>query len=132
MPSKRFILMGRNRELSKIDQARLDRLRNLNGNINTGMLLTQYFHRVLDKKTVDQFRKGLKLWLDLVKESGLKPFKELSKTVLKYQDRIEVYIKSLLTTAVSEGINNKIKVLKRVGYGYSNQDSFINKILRNA
>ncbi|MGZ3771360.1 MAG: transposase [Bdellovibrio sp.] len=47
----------------------------------------------------------------------------------KYQSHIEIYIKSRLTTAVSEGLNNKIKVPKRVGYTYANQISFQNKIL---
>ena len=43
---------------------------------------------------------------------------------------IEAYIKSRLTTAVAEGLNNKIKVLKRMGYGYSNPTSFCRKILQ--
>ena len=132
MPSKRFILMERERDLSKKDQSRLERLRQLNGNINTAMMLVEYFHAVLDKKTVAQYRQGLKLWLDLVEASKLEPLKEFSKTIIKYQDRIETYIESHLTTAVSEGINNKIKVLKRVGYGYTNQESFMNKILQRA
>jgi hypothetical protein len=55
---------------------------------------------------------------------------EFLKTVKKYQHRIETYISSHLTTAVSEGINNKIKVLKRVGYTYTNEESFKNKILQ--
>lgn len=130
MPSKRFILMERKRDLSTKDQKRLDTLRQLNQNIHTGMLLIEYFHRILDKKSVAQFRKGLKLWEELVNETSLKPFYKFLKTVKKYQDRIEIYIRSRLTTAVSEGINNKIKVLKRVGYTYTNQISFKNKILQ--
>ena len=43
---------------------------------------------------------------------------------------IEAYIKSNLTTAISEGLNNKIKVLKRMGYGYSNVESFQLQILQ--
>jgi transposase len=130
MPSKRFILMERERDLSRQDQSRLDRLRKLNQNINTAMILIEYFHAVLDKKTVIEYRKGLSLWRDLVLTSDLEPFKKFLKTVTKYQDRIETYIESHLTTAVSEGINNKIKVLKRVGYTYTNQESFQNKILQ--
>jgi len=130
MPTKRFILMERKKHLSDKDQGRLDKLRRLNQNIHSAMLLIEYFHRILDKKTVQQFRKGLKLWEELVVESELTPFIDFLKTVKKYQDRIEVYIRSHLTTAVSEGINNKIKVLKRVGYTYTNESSFQHKILQ--
>jgi transposase len=77
-----------------------------------------------------QFRNGLKLWEELVSQSGLKPFEKFLKTIKKYQERIEIYIRSRLTTAVSEGINNKITVLKRVGYTDTNQISFKNKILQ--
>lgn len=130
MPSNRFILVERSKEIGERDRNRLAKLRKLNENINTAMLLIEYFHKILDKKTVDSFRKGLVLWQELVEQSKLKPFQDFLNTVRKYQDRIETYIKSHLTTAVSEGLNNKIKVLKRVGYTYTNETSFQNKILQ--
>ena len=65
-----------------------------------------------------------------VRESGLKAFRKLATTIRKYRLNIESYIKSKLTTAVSEGLNNKIKVLKRMGYGYTNEESFQLKILQ--
>lgn len=128
--SKRFILVEREKDLSKDDLKRLKRLREVNENINTAMLLVEYFHAVLDKKNVKEFRKGLELWYGLVKESGLKPLKDFARLVRKYRLNIETYIRSHLTTAVSEGLNNKIKVLKRMGYGYTNEESFMNKILQ--
>lgn len=130
MPSKKFILVERARELSKKDQNQLEKLRQLNQKIHSAMLLIEYFHKVLDKTKVGAFRQGLRLWTELVIESKLEPFANFLETIKKYQDRIEVYIRSRLTTAVSEGINNKIKVLKRVGYAYTNEKSFQNKILQ--
>lgn len=129
-PSRRFVLMERNRELSKSDQKMLDRMREENKNIHNAMLIVEYFHVLLDKKTVTEFRKSLALWKGLVEDSGLEPLKKFSKLVTKYVAYIETYIKSHLTTAVSEGLNNKIKVLKRMGYGYTNEESFMNKILQ--
>ena len=60
----------------------------------------------------------------------LKSFKKFALKIMKYRKHIEAYIKSNLTTAVSEGLNNKIKVFKRAGYNYTNEDSFKNKILQ--
>lgn len=129
-PSRRFVLVEREKDLSKSDQKMLERLREVNQNIHNAMLITEYFHAVLDRKNVKEFRKALGLWYRLVKESGLEPFRKFARLVRKYRLNIETYIRTHLTTAVSEGLNNKIKVLKRMGYGYSNEKSFMNKILQ--
>ncbi len=129
-PHRRFILMARTKYLSKSEQKLLDKLRKANEPIHTAMLLVEYFHKALDKKSVKTFRRVLLDWYQLVRESNLKPFKRLAKTIRKYRKNIEAYITSRLTTAVAEGLNNKIKVLKRMGYGYSNPISFCRKILQ--
>lgn len=129
-PHRRFVLVEKEKKLEFKDLRMLDRLKELNKNILNGMILVEYFHVILDKKDVVEFRKALTLWYRLVRESGLNAFRKLAKTIRKYRLNIESYIKSKLTTAVSEGINNKIKVLKRMGYGYTNEDSFQFKILQ--
>ena len=129
--SKRFILVERDKDkLPQSDHDDLAKLKMLNENINTAMILVEYFHRLLDRKTVKTFKTGLDKWFGLVKVSGLNPLKAFAKLVKKYLKEIETYVSSHLTTAVSEGLNNKIKVLKRMGYGYMNQKSFMNKILQ--
>ena len=108
----------------------LEELKKINSNIFNGMILVEHFHRILDKTKVNEFRKSLVLWYQLVRESGLKPFRRFANTIRKYRKNIESYVKSKLTTAVSEGLNNKIKTLKRMAYGYKNKESFLNKILQ--
>lgn len=129
-PHRRFVLVEKEKKLEKKDLKMLDRLKELNKNILNGMILVEHFHTILDKKEVVEFRKSLTLWYRLIRESGLKPFKKLASTIRKYRLNIESYIRSKLTTAVSEGLNNKIKVLKRMGYGYTNEESFQLKILQ--
>lgn len=127
---RRFILMERNPNLSIEEQNLLGKLKMLNTNINAGMLIVDYFHKVLDKTSIPKFRRALVQWYQLVRESKLKRFRKFAMQVRKYRLNIEAYIKSNLTTAISEGLNNKIKVLKRMGYGYSNIESFQLKILQ--
>ena len=129
-PHRRFILMAREKKLTRSEQKMLDKLRDTNKEIHVGMLLVEYFHRALDKATVPSFRKALTAWYLLVRESKLEPFLRLAKTIRRYRRQIESYIKSGLTTAVAEGLNNKIKTLKRMGYGYTNPRSFCLKILQ--
>lgn len=129
-PHRRFVLVEKEKKLSSGDAKMLEQLKNLNSNILNAMILVEHFHSFLDKKDVSEFRKSLTLWCRLVRESKLKPFRDFARTLRKYRRNIETYIKSRLTTAVSEGLNNKIKVLKRMAYGYSNQESFLNKVLQ--
>jgi transposase len=129
-PHRRFVLVEREKKLKKEDVKMLDRLKEINKNILNGMILVEHFHRMLDKTDVVEFRKSLKLWYGLVRESRLTAFKKLSALIRKYRGYIEAYINFKLTTAKSEGLNNKIKVLRRSGYGYTNQDSYLNKILQ--
>jgi transposase len=129
-PHRRFILVAREKDLSKAEQKLLDKLREVNEPIHTAMLLVDYFHRALDKTSLKKFRQALAIWYKVVRESKLEPFIKLSKTIRRYRKNIEAYIESRLTTAVAEGLNNKIKVLKRMGYGYSNPVSFCRKILQ--
>jgi transposase len=129
-PHRRFILVAREKDLSKAEQKLLDKLRKVNQSIHTAMLLVEYFHKALDKTSIKSFRQTLLTWYLVVRESKLEPFIKLAKTIRRYRLNIEAYIKSRLTTAAAEGLNNKIKVLKRMGYGYTNPTSFCRKILQ--
>lgn len=129
-PHRRFILVAREKDLSKSEQKLLDKLRRMNESIHTAMLLVEYFHKALDKTSVKSFQQTLLTWYRVVRESKLIPFLELARTIRKYRKNIEAYITSRLTTAVAEGLNNKIKVLRRMGYGYTNPISYCRKILQ--
>ncbi len=129
-PHRRFVLVEKEKKLKKGDIKMLDRLKEINKNVLNGMILVEHFHRMLDKTSVIEFRKSLILWYGLVREAGLTSFRKLAKLIRKYRRNIEAYINSKLTTAKSEGLNNKIKVLRRAAYGYTNQESYLHKILQ--
>lgn len=129
-PHRRFILMARDANLSKSELKLIDKLRLANKDIHCGMLLVEYFHKALDQKTIAAFRKVLVRWYELCRNTRLEPFLQFAKTLRKYRKNIEAYITSRLTTAVVEGLNNKIKVLKRMAYNYTNPISFLRKILQ--
>lgn len=129
-PHRRFVLLSRDADLSKSEMKLIDKLRLANKEIQCSMLMVEYFHKALDEKTVAGFRKVLARWYQLCRNTRYEPFLKFSKTLRKYRKNIEGYITSRLTTAVIEGLNNKIKVLRRMGYGYTNETSFMRKILQ--
>ena len=58
----------------------------------------------------------LNRWIDFVQKSGLSGFDGFIKTLTKYKSTILNYFKSRKNSGFVEGLNNKIKVLKRWCY----------------
>jgi len=129
-PHRRFVLVARDAVLSKSEEKLIDKLRLANKEIQCSMLMVEYFHKALDERTVGGFRKVLMRWYQLCRNTRYQPFLRFAKLLRKYRSNIEGYITSRLTTATIEGLNNKIKVLRRMGYGYTNETSYMRKILQ--
>lgn len=108
-PSRRFILVSREKDLSQKELTLLEKLRDVNKDIHTAMLLVEYFHRAPDKTSVKSFRKALVAWNLVVRESKLEPDRSLAKTIRKYRKNIESYIQSGLTTATAEGLTIRLR-----------------------
>ena len=60
--------------------------------------------------------------------SGLAPVQQFAWRLKGYVDGIIASAVYRLNTSVLEGMNNKIKVIKRVAYGYRDNDYFFLKI----
>ena len=73
-------------------------------------------------------RKAWETWLEMAQSSGLKPLERFAKNLAKRIDGILSHCRWKLNTSVVEGVNNKIKVLKRIAYGYRDEEYFFLKI----
>ena len=60
--------------------------------------------------------------------SGLAPVQQFSRRLKNYVEGIIASASFRMSTSVLEGINNKIKVLKRMAYGYRDNNYFFLKI----
>jgi transposase len=56
-------------------------------------------------------------------------FKESCSTIVNHFERICNYFLNRTTSGVMEGINNRIKLIMRQGYGFSNFDNFRERVL---
>jgi transposase len=90
--------------------------------------LKEMFNEFWDFKTIEEAGGFLAYWCDLVKESGIQPFKKAAKTLLAHWTGIVNYAKSRITNGVLEGINSKIQLAKKRARGYRNINNFINMI----
>jgi len=78
-------------------------------------------------KTVAETK--LILWEKAVRERGPKPFQALLPMLRLWRQEILNYFEYPYTNGFLEGKNNRIKVIKRVAYGYRNAANFRQRIL---
>ena len=69
----------------------------------------------------------LGMWLSIAK----KYFPNSNNTIIRWLDEIISYFDNRTTSGVVEGVNNKLKLIKRSGYGFRNFDNFRVRCLLN-
>ena len=67
-------------------------------------------------------------WIEKVEVSDVKCFRSFIETVKKYESYIGNYFMRRETSGWVEGINNKVKVIKRRCYGITNLKHFFQRI----
>jgi len=77
---------------------------------------------------VDSAKQFLGQWCRKAIASGIKIIQEISKMLLSHKSGILNYFTFKISTGLLEGINNKIKVLKRKIYGFRDFELFKLKI----
>ncbi len=124
--NKRFILM-QNKVTSKKRNI-LEKLSRLNQRVYQAMLLKEQLlsiYRAKDRKTAFI---NLRAWIVAALTSQIPSFVELGFKFFRKRHYILNYFIHKITTSISEGINNKIKRLKRMAYGYKDVKYFLLKI----
>ena len=63
-------------------------------------------------------------WLSQARSLENKAFTKLADTLDEHRKGLLSYFKHRISTGPLEGLNNKIKVLKRMAYGYRDREYF--------
>lgn len=124
--NKRFILM-QNKVTNKQKDV-LDELSRLNEKVYKSMLLKEQFLSLYDAGNRKVAYANLKVWIGVAIRSGIPSFVELGYKFFRKRHYVLNYFVCKITSAISEGINNKIKRLKRTAYGYRDVKYFLLKI----
>lgn len=123
---KKFILM-QNKQTKRRENV-LQKLADLNEPIYRAMLLKEQFLAIYASRNRSSARKALREWIIDAIGSKINAFVELGQKFFRKRHFILNYFICKITTAISEGINNKIKRLKRMAYGYKDVTYFLLKI----
>ncbi len=93
------------------------------------LLKEEFNDKVLKCKNSKEAKIELKRWIQLAKESKIDEFKRCVQVFNRWFEEITNAFDIPYTNSVTEGYNNKIKVLKRLAYGYRNFYRFRKRIL---
>lgn len=125
---QRFILLKNKNNLTERQSATLERLCEINQPIYKALLLKETFLQTYSLSSSNEAEKHLQEWINQARTSDLSPFIELADSVESKIQYILNWFKKKISSAISEGFNNKIKRLKRMAYGYRDVDYFRLKI----
>lgn len=97
--------------------------------LGTAYLLKEKFYEFIDAPNKKTAIKKLHEWYIYVDALNEPEFKTAMNTIINWQDYILNSFDCPYTNGYTEGVNNKVKVLKRNAYGVRNFDRFRNRIL---
>jgi len=88
------------------------------------------FRAILEEEiTPEEADKKLTNWVIEVMEKNNKYLNKFIKTFTKWYDYILNYFDGRWSNGMVEGINNRIKMIKRRAFGYHDFESFRNRVL---
>jgi len=103
---------------------RLNRLLEVNKSINTAYILKEELRAFWDCTTHEEAEQYLSDWLKKAWVSGISLVRKFANMIAGHRIGVLNYFNYPITTGPVEGINNKIKVLKRKAYGYRDVEYF--------
>ena len=80
--------------------------------------------RLFELEDPDEARRGWSDWFDAAESSGIPQLEKFARLKRERLDGLVAHARHRISTGRLEGFNNKIKVAKRIGYGYRDDDYF--------
>ena len=84
--------------------------------------------RLFDLRDEDEARNGWTAWFEGAKASGIPALMRFAELKEKRIDGLIAHASHPISTGKLEGFNNRIKVAKRIAYGYRDEDYFFSLI----
>ena len=124
----RWLLLRNRQNLTHEQAVHLDELLAVNQPLTTVYLLKTQLKELWYAPNETIARQRWREWYRLAMESGLTPLINFARKLKRYLEGIIASARFRLQTSVLEGMNNRIKVIKRMAYGYRDTEYFFLKI----
>lgn len=122
----RYLLLKGQEKIAEDGDARerLNQLLAINQTLSTAYILKEELRRFWRCRDPEQARIFITNWLAEAWASGIDLLVRFANKLVRHLEGILNYFEHRITTGKVEGINNKIKVLKRQAYGYRDTEYF--------
>lgn len=125
----KWLLLKRWDKLSEDDKQRLNVMLYYSPELSQAHYLKELLYRINSADSKDEACRLFKQWIQNADSCGIPTFEKCAATYRHWYTSIINSIKYPYSNGFTEGCNNKIKVLKRNAYGFSNFRRFRNRIL---
>lgn len=124
LSGNRFILLANYESLDTNGMERLNSLLSMNQPLFIAYSLKEQLRGFWMKKNKEEGEQFLKQWcLDAIVQDS-QPLRKIAKTIWGYSQELLNYFIHPISNGKAEGINNKIKTMKRQAYGFRDLDYF--------
>ena len=125
----RWLLLRNRANVRKTqDRIRLRELLDANRALATVYVLKDDLKHLWDYRYVGAAQRFWEEWYARAMRSRLEPLKDFARRLKERIEGVFAHCRHPLHTSLLEGINNKIKVIKRMAYGYRDDEYFFLKI----
>jgi transposase len=125
----RWLLLRNRKNIEKPqDRVRLRELLAANRKLATVYVLKDDLKQLWRYRQTGSAWRFWSQWYSRAIRSRIEPLKSFARRLTAYLPGIVAHCRWPLNTSILEGINNKIKVLKRIAYGYRDDEYFFLKI----
>lgn len=128
MRKTKFLLLKNRRHLHGEEPAKLQTLLAANRRLLVVHLLGEALRKLWDYRYPACARQWFDGWYQRAIHSRIKPLKRFARALKKRLHGVLAHCRHRIHTGTLEGINNKVKVIKRVAYGFRDHDYFFLKI----
>lgn len=124
----KYAILKNKEDLNDEQKEKLSQVQNVSSQLKIMHQLKEEFREIFEK--TENWGDGL---LELGKwlSKAQKYFVKSQSTIYRWFDEILAYFNNRTSSGVVEGINNKLKLIKRSGYGFTNFNNFRNRCLLN-
>ena len=120
----RFLLLGNYEKLDTKKQSSLKCLLEVNKPIALAHAMKEQIRLFWTKGSFQEGAKFLAWWILDAVESGINELNKTGRTLLRHWEGLTNYFKHPISNGKTEGINNKIKTMKRQAYGFRDMEYF--------
>lgn len=123
------ILTKRSSKLKDEEKQRLNAVLYISQKLLVAYRLKEDFYKILDCEDRETAKQMMSEWVLDAQNSGLTEYEKCADTMINWRIGILNSFTVPYTNGFTEGCNNRIKVIKRISYGYRNFRRFRNRIL---